>query len=200
MQKSSKRRVQPLSLGDRLQLISRESAPRREADGGAQFSPRKIQEPSESQAAGELNGRRYKAVVSSVCFRLNRVIRRRAQRAADSEDNKVRQGAWQTRRLLPEERFINYANLQPSERPERNREFEVAADHASVPLSSHRGASPRKETATKALRSLDCFECLPLTSRCYLFISLSVTGDSVRRLKKKKRKKKSGWQHTLKVR
>lgn len=121
-------------------------------DGGACFSPRKIQvfkEPSESQAAGELDGRRYKASVSSVCFCLNRVIGRHAQRAADSEDNKVKQGAWQTRRPLPEERFINYANLQPSERPERNREFEVAADRASVPLSSHRGASPRKGNGNK---------------------------------------------------
>lgn len=86
-------------------------------------------------------------------------------------------------------RFINYANLQPSERPERKRGFEVAADRASVSLSSHRGASPRKETATKAPRSLDCFECLPLRSRCYLFISLSVTGDSVSRKKKKKRER-----------
>lgn len=135
------------------------------ADGGAAFSPREIQvfkEPSESQAAGELDGRRYKAAVSSACFRLNRVIRRRAQRAADSEDNKVKQGARQTRRALPEERFINYANLQPSERPERNRELEVATDRASVPLSSHRGASPRKETAPKALRSFDCFSSVCL--------------------------------------
>lgn len=103
-----------------------------------------------------------KAVVSSVCFGLSGVIRRRAQRAADSEDNKVKQGARQTRRPLPEERFINYANLQPSERPERNREFEVATDRASVPLSSHRGATPRKETATKALKAFDCFRVFAL--------------------------------------